>query len=85
MKSAATITLLIGAAAAFAPSMTTLPAMMRPTSSQFVLFADPKEEEGGLDLNLEEMFDMYVKTLLKNNCTNPKMYSLAYYYGTIII
>jgi hypothetical protein len=25
---------------------------------QTILFAEPKEEEDGLDLNLEEMFDM---------------------------
>ena len=61
MKLSATIiTLLAGSAAAFAPAMPS--AAVRSSSSsqqQTVMFAEPKEEEG-LDLDLGEMFDMYV-------------------------
>ncbi len=59
--SAAIITLLAGSAAAFAPAMPS--AAVRTSSSQqpIVMFAEPKdEEEGGLDLDLDEMFSMYV-------------------------
>ena len=59
--SAAIITLLAGSAAAFAPAMPS--AAVRTSSSiqqPTVMFAEPKEEEEGLDLDLGEMFDMYV-------------------------
>mmetsp|Transcript_19928 Transcript_19928/g.31092 ORF Transcript_19928/g.31092 Transcript_19928/m.31092 type:complete len:82 (-) Transcript_19928:59-304(-) len=58
--SAAIITLLAGSAAAFAPAMPS--AAVRTSSSQqpTVMFAEPKdEEEGGLDLDLDEMFSMF--------------------------
>lgn len=57
--SAAIITLLAGSAAAFAPAMSS--AAMRTSSQQTTaIYAEPKEEEGGLDLDLDEMFSMYV-------------------------
>ena len=48
-----------GAVNAFSPSK---PALQRGTISQTTttLFGGPDEEEGGLDLDLGEMFDMYV-------------------------
>lgn len=56
---ATTITLLFGSATAFAPQyMSSLSAVRASSSQQTVVFAEPKEEEGGLDLDLEEMFDM---------------------------
>ncbi|KAL7492026.1 hypothetical protein ACHAWT_002602 [Skeletonema menzelii] len=58
--SAAIITLLAGSAAAFAPAMPS--AAVRTSSSiqqPTVMFAEPKEEEEGLDLDLGEMFDMF--------------------------
>lgn len=45
------VTLVVSSASAFAPSA----AFTRGVSTQ--LFSEPEEEEG-LDLNLEEMFDM---------------------------
>jgi hypothetical protein len=51
----ATVAIMFGSATAFAPSIT------RAVVSQgqsTVMFAEPKEKEGGLDLDLEEMFDM---------------------------
>jgi hypothetical protein len=59
--SAAIIALLAGSAAAFAPAMPS--AAVRASSSQqtTAIFAEPKEEEeGGLDLDLDEMFSMCV-------------------------
>jgi hypothetical protein len=58
-------TLLFSSAVAFAPSapvfsgrcIASSAATVKPTPT---LFAGPEDEEGGLDLDLEEMFDMYV-------------------------
>eukprot|EP00980_Cylindrotheca_fusiformis_P013945 scaffold3621_cov114-Cylindrotheca_fusiformis.AAC.10 len=47
------VALVVSSATAFAPSA----AFTRGVSTQ--LFSDPEEEEEGLDLNLEEMFDMF--------------------------
>ena len=59
MKLVATaIALLFGSATAFAPQYMSSLSAVRASSSQTVVFAEPKEEEGGLDLDLEEMFDM---------------------------
>lgn len=56
---AASVALLSGSAAAFAPQcMSSHSAVRASSSQQSVVFAEPKEEEGGLDLDLEEMFDM---------------------------
>ena len=59
----ALILALVGAASAFSPALV---AFSRPgsvvASSSSRLFSDPKSddsEEGGLDLNLEEMFDIF--------------------------
>lgn len=59
-----TIILVINVAAAFVPSTPTfLGRGVAVTSGcQTTLYAEPREEEG-LDLNLEEMFDMYVRML----------------------
>ncbi|KAL7451207.1 hypothetical protein ACHAWC_003034 [Mediolabrus comicus] len=56
---ATTIALLFGSAAAFAPQYMSHSAVRASSSQQTVVFAEPKEEEGGLDLDLEEMFDMF--------------------------
>ena len=53
-------TLLVCGVAAFTPSTPTFVGRGIATASQTAIFADPEEEEGGLDLDLEEMFDMYV-------------------------
>lgn len=60
--SAAIITLLAGSAAAFAPAMPSAAVRAASSSQQpTAMFAEPKdEEEGGLDLDLDEMFSMYV-------------------------
>jgi len=59
--SAAIITLLAGSAAAFAPVMPSAAVRASSIQQQTVMFAEPKEEEeGGLDLDLDEMFSMYV-------------------------
>eukprot|EP00984_Skeletonema_dohrnii_P017883 scaffold8234_cov113-Skeletonema_dohrnii-CCMP3373.AAC.5 len=59
--SAAIITLLAGSAAAFAPAMPSVAVRASSIQQQTVMFAEPKEEEeGGLDLDLDEMFSMYV-------------------------
>jgi hypothetical protein len=58
-------TLLFSGAVAFVPSapvfsgrcIASSAATVKPTPT---LFAGPEDEEGGLDLDLEEMFDMYV-------------------------
>eukprot|EP00985_Skeletonema_marinoi_P017755 scaffold9824_cov93-Skeletonema_marinoi.AAC.2 len=55
--SAAIITLLAGSAAAFAPAMPSAAVRASSIQQQTVMFAEPKEEEeGGLDLDLDEMF-----------------------------
>ncbi|KAL3788616.1 hypothetical protein ACHAWO_011832 [Cyclotella atomus] len=60
MKLFITITAaLFSSAVAFAPSASTRTLIASSQSQQTVLFAEPKEEEEGLDLNLEEMFDMF--------------------------
>lgn len=58
--SAAIITLLAGSAAAFAPAMPSAAVRAASSSQQTVMFAEPKDEEEGLDLDLDEMFSMYV-------------------------
>lgn len=57
-----TITLLFSGAIAFAPSTPVRQGVASVTTAQTTaLFAGPEEEEeGGLDLDLEEMFGMYV-------------------------
>ena len=56
MKLSVAITaILFVGSSAFAPSALT---RTLSATSQTVLFSEPKEEEGGLDLDLEEMFDM---------------------------
>eukprot|EP00985_Skeletonema_marinoi_P013241 scaffold6542_cov105-Skeletonema_marinoi.AAC.2 len=58
--SAAIITLLAGSAAAFAPVMPSAAVRASSIQQQTVMFAEPKEEEeGGLDLDLDEMFSMF--------------------------
>mmetsp|Transcript_24863 Transcript_24863/g.36942 ORF Transcript_24863/g.36942 Transcript_24863/m.36942 type:complete len:82 (+) Transcript_24863:44-289(+) len=58
--SAAIITLLAGSAAAFAPAMPSTAVRASSIQQQTVMFAEPKEEEeGGLDLDLDEMFSMF--------------------------
>ncbi|KAK1741703.1 hypothetical protein QTG54_007276 [Skeletonema marinoi] len=58
--SAAIITLLAGSAAAFAPAMPSAAVRASSIQQQTVMFAEPKEEEeGGLDLDLDEMFSMF--------------------------
>mmetsp|Transcript_206 Transcript_206/g.268 ORF Transcript_206/g.268 Transcript_206/m.268 type:complete len:83 (+) Transcript_206:43-291(+) len=59
--SAAIITLLAGSAAAFAPAMPSAAVRAASSSQQpTAMFAEPKdEEEGGLDLDLDEMFSMF--------------------------
>eukprot|EP00956_Cyclotella_meneghiniana_P027124 scaffold60245_cov75-Cyclotella_meneghiniana.AAC.1 len=55
MKLSVAITaILFVGSSAFAPSALT---RTLSATSQTVLFSEPKEEEGGLDLDLEEMFD----------------------------
>jgi hypothetical protein len=59
MKSSFTITaFLLTSVSAFAPSAPTRTMSVMSQGPQTILFAEPKEEEDGLDLNLEEMFDM---------------------------
>ena len=60
MKLALAFVLAAGSVSAFAPSMTMSSRAVGTFSADSVaLFAEPEdEEEGGLDLNLEEMFDM---------------------------
>lgn len=53
MKTALVLAALLSSATAFAPI-----AFVRPTASA-VMSAAPEDEEAGLDLNLEEMFDMF--------------------------
>ena len=61
----ACIALLISGAVAFAPSLSG----RCIASSSSVRFAGPEDEEGGgLDLDLEEMFDMYVLTSILFLC-----------------
>ena len=65
MKLAIAITtLLFSSAVAFAPSAQTFVGRgvaVAPTAQTTTLFGgDDDEEEGGLDLDLGEMFDMYV-------------------------
>lgn len=58
----ATTALLFSGAIAFAPSTPSFVGRgvaSSVTSKTTVLFAGPEEEEEGLDLNLEEMFDMF--------------------------
>lgn len=62
---AATLSLLLSGAAAFAPATPSFVGRGVATTAAVrstVLFAGPEEdeEEGGLDLDLGEMFDMYV-------------------------
>jgi hypothetical protein len=59
MKLLITVTaVLFSSAVAFTPSARTRTLTATSQSQQTILFAEPKEEEEGLDLNLEEMFDM---------------------------
>ena len=63
MKLALSVLALAATASAFAPAsiaargLTSSVATATPTQ----LFSEPEDEEEGLDLNLEEMFDMYVQ------------------------
>lgn len=50
-------TILITGVAAFAPSA---PIVVARGVATTALFSEPEAEEGGLDLDLGEMFDMYV-------------------------
>jgi len=52
----ATITLFFSGAVAFAPSASTI---VGRGASSTAIFSEPEEEEGGLDLDLGEMFDMF--------------------------
>ena len=62
MKLALSVLALAATVSAFAPAsvasrgLTSSVATATPTQ----LFSEPEDEEEGLDLNLEEMFDMYV-------------------------
>lgn len=59
MKLLITVTaVLFSSAVAFTPSARTRTMTATSQSQQTILFAEPKDEEEGLDLNLEEMFDM---------------------------
>ena len=63
-----TITLLFSGAIAFAPSTPDICGRSIAPSAA-VLFAGPEDEEGGgLDLDLEEMFDMYVLSSIFIDC-----------------
>ncbi|KAL3815703.1 hypothetical protein ACHAXA_004883 [Cyclostephanos tholiformis] len=61
----ATITLLLSGTASFAPSRPTLVGRGITSSAAIAvetttaIFAGPEEEQGGLDLDLSEMFDMF--------------------------
>ena len=52
-----TAAVMLTSVSAFTPSAPTRTVGIAQ-SQQTLLFAEPKEEEEGLDLNLEEMFDM---------------------------
>ena len=74
MKVVLSVLMLAAAASAFAPSasvsrgLTSSVATATPTQ----LFSEPEDDdEEGLDLNLEEMFDMYVVTL-SSSCAQLK-------------
>ena len=74
MKVVLSVLTLAAAASAFAPSaslprgLTSSVATATPTQ----LFSEPEDDdEEGLDLNLEEMFDMYVATL-PSSCAQLK-------------
>lgn len=74
MKVVLSALMLAAAASAFAPTaslsrgLTSSVATATPTQ----LFSEPEDDdEEGLDLNLEEMFDMYVATL-SSSCVQLK-------------
>eukprot|EP00804_Cyclotella_cryptica_P009433 CCRYP_017317-RA/>CCRYP_017317-RA protein AED:0.46 eAED:0.46 QI:193/1/1/1/1/1/2/102/84 len=53
-------TILTGAAAFTPSAVTRTQRFVESREQTTILYSDPKEgEEGGLDLNLEEMFDMF--------------------------
>eukprot|EP00569_Conticribra_weissflogii_P006464 CAMPEP_0171329718 /NCGR_PEP_ID=MMETSP0878-20121228/1491_1 /TAXON_ID=67004 /ORGANISM="Thalassiosira weissflogii, Strain CCMP1336" /LENGTH=77 /DNA_ID=CAMNT_0011829823 /DNA_START=54 /DNA_END=287 /DNA_ORIENTATION=- len=52
----AIVALLVSGATAFTPS---IPYLATRSAVATQVFAEPENEEGGLDLDLEEMFDMF--------------------------
>mmetsp|Transcript_326 Transcript_326/g.371 ORF Transcript_326/g.371 Transcript_326/m.371 type:complete len:83 (-) Transcript_326:340-588(-) len=62
MKIALALLALAAGASAFAPAAPFTRGVVAPSvvpSASTALFSDKEEEEEGLDLNLEEMFDMF--------------------------